>query len=66
MQNTLKIAAGSDARRNNDKAFESRANQCQKRDMERQMTRPIAAGNVQESMFDDVKPANAAGQVSLF
>lgn len=66
MQKTLKIAAGNDARRNADKEFEHRANQAQKRECERTMKTAIAADGIEFSMFDDAKPMDATGQVSIF
>jgi hypothetical protein len=40
--------------------------QAQRKECERTMRSAIAAAPVQESLYDDVKPVDANGQISIF
>ena len=70
MQKSFLTTADTDQRTNNDKAFEGHANQSQKvvqkRDAETRLKTKKDAKAVEYSMFEDVKPMSAGGQVSMF
>lgn len=66
MQKKFLTNAATDQRQNFDREFAARANQAQRKDCERILQTKRAADGVEVSMFDDVKPTDEKGNISLF